>query len=450
MATTLKLTGLQACIEDAAAAWRDTSNSPPLPSSLAAVISKLSGLRNKLPAIYRESYFDPLLKTLGELTQAQWKNPNWHDFLSDLAQSVVQQAEGYEALATDAFQEVISDLYDGYLSASDRQHIKPPDFSIIPPLVRWGTPDFGPYTYGVDDFLHDLGFGAGMVSLPPSNANKGLMAWAALPHETGGHDILSADQGLLAELEVAVRSALKPMGDVMADYWGSRMSETGADVLGVLNAGPVAAIGLVAYFRGINDSLGNGPHLSPDGRADDSHPGDLVRAYLGAACVRLLKFKAKTQWAKLIEAEADKEPGVITLAGTVFTRAQVKKAVTAVAKAILKTKMQTLEDHSLDSIQNWQDDDEATVAEIRLSLLSGAALSPVLVDQAYATHVLAAACYSALQGAQTPIVAFDRMLPLLKTMHDNNPSWGPLFLRHPGNLRPHFAVDIKNRVKTKR
>ena len=28
-----------------------------------------------------------------------------------------------------------------------------------------------------------------------------------------------------------------------------------------------------------------------------------------------------------------------------------------------------------------------------------------------------------------------RMLALLKPMHDSNPSWGPLFIRHPGDVR---------------
>jgi hypothetical protein len=28
----------------------------------------------------------------------------------------------------------------------------------------------------------------------------------------------------------------------------------------------------------------------------------------------------------------------------------------------------------------------------------------------------------------------DRMLAMLKAMHDANPSWGPLFVRHPGSL----------------
>ena len=39
----------------------------------------------------------------------------------------------------DGFQEVISDLYDGFLSAEDRRGVKEPDFETIPPLVKPGS-----------------------------------------------------------------------------------------------------------------------------------------------------------------------------------------------------------------------------------------------------------------------------------------------------------------------
>ena len=33
---------------------------------------------------------------------------------------------------------------------------------------------------------------------------------------------------------------------------------------------------------------------------------------------------------------------------------------------------------------------------------------------------------------------FNRMINILKSMHDKNPAWGPLFVEHPGNLTRHF------------
>ena len=51
----------------------------------------------------------------------------------DIAQALLQHGVGYEALATDAFQEVVSDLYDGFLSAEDRGSVEPPDYGVIAP-----------------------------------------------------------------------------------------------------------------------------------------------------------------------------------------------------------------------------------------------------------------------------------------------------------------------------
>jgi hypothetical protein len=108
--------------------------------------------------------------------------------------------------------------------------------------VKWGNPDFGPYTWPVDA-TSVFGARAAVVNLPPSNARKGLLAWAALGHETGGHDILHADTGLQDELAAAIRQGLADLGDDMVEYWSSRIGEAAADVLGILNMGPAAAIG---------------------------------------------------------------------------------------------------------------------------------------------------------------------------------------------------------------
>jgi hypothetical protein len=48
--------------------------------------------------------------------------------------------------------------------------------------------------------------------------------------------------------------------------------------------------------------------------------------------------------------------------------------------------------------------------------------------------MVAAATGAALQqGANIPAL-FQRMLDLLKAKHDTNPLFGPLFVRHPGNI----------------
>ena len=145
--------------------------------------------------------------------------------------------------------------------------MKPPDHGAVPPLVRWGSAAAGPYTWPATDTA-SLGVNAPVVSLPAANATGGLLAWAALAHETAGHDVLAADEGLRDELARGVRDGLLAgkTAPAVADYWADRMDETAADVLGVLNMGPAAAVGLVGYFRAANGAWNGTASLRNVGR----------------------------------------------------------------------------------------------------------------------------------------------------------------------------------------
>ncbi len=269
--------------------------SPPITRDL---LTRLAAARDKLPPLYRTTAADPFVAALEEprrrrsspeLLAADPQRERTAGLMLDIAQAILQNGEGYEAKATDAFQEVISDLYDGFLSAADRQGVKEPDYEKIAPLVKWGNPDSGPYTWPADA-TRSFGLDVAIVNLPPANARRGLCAYAALGHESGGHDILHADEGLLRELGQRVRAALvaaKLPAD-LATYWSSRIDETASDVLGVLNLGPAAAVGLIAYFRGIRAAFGGGPALCERRRrgrpASGRHRARLARRRGGARC----------------------------------------------------------------------------------------------------------------------------------------------------------------------
>ena len=62
-------------------------------------------------------------------------------------------------------------------------------------------------------------------------------------------------------------------------------------------------------------------------------------------------------------------------------------------------------------------------------------LASELASGTYAAHVVAAAVTAALKSKAEVLLVFGRMLSLLKPMHDGNPSWGPMYVRHPGNVR---------------
>lgn len=440
------LGNLRACVEDARIAALDGDTGPADPLNFHELRGRLEASRGKLPPLYAETVFTPFTAALDEMgaqgfTELLLRDPQRDGIaglLLDIAHAILQNGEGYQEAATDGFQEVVSDLYDGFLSAEDRRGVEQPDEGVIPPLVKWGNPDFGPYTWPVDATL-TFGVRAAVVNLPPSNGRRGLLAWAALGHETAGHDILHADSGLKGELASAVQQGLLVgnLGQHMADYWSSRIDETASDVLGILNMGPAAGIGLIGYFRGLRGAFEGVPRLSNEGWDSDPHPADIVRGYLVGETVRLLQFDDHETWAECLLQETDRDLATIRLAGQTVTAAVAKKSAKTVADAIVRTRLSSLENHALGEIQTWRNLDESIVARIRETLETGGPVSDCLADGFYAAHVVAAAVTHAVAAGGDPVSVFARMVNVLKAMHDGNPSWGPLFVAHPGNVVRH-------------
>ena len=302
----ISLAGLGACVEEARAAALSPHSSPPDPTFFTSLRARLEKACQRLPEAYRSAVGDPLLRALdgmgpGGFARILAMDPGRTGaarLLLDVAQAVLQSGEGYQARATSAFQEVVGDLYDGFLSAEDRRGVRPPDHGVTPPLVRWGKAETGPYTWPATATA-TFDVKAAIVSLPAANAAGGLLAWPALAHETAGHDILEADDGLRADLASAVKKEVpsERIDPAVAAYWAERVDEAAADVLGVLNMGPAAAVGMVGYFRALNGAWRGVAELRSAGRAEDPHPADIARAYLAAETVRLLSFSGAERWA---------------------------------------------------------------------------------------------------------------------------------------------------------
>ena len=174
------IAGLTTCTEDARQAALMNDSGPSEPNVYHELLGRLEAVRTKLPPLYRESVVAPFISTLQDMGEQNFNRILTRDpqrerlggLMMDIAQAILQQGEGYAQDATDAFQEVVSDLYDGFLSAEDRQGVQPPDRGVIPPLVKWGNPDFGPYTWPVDA-TSSFGLRAGVVNLPPANSRHG-------------------------------------------------------------------------------------------------------------------------------------------------------------------------------------------------------------------------------------------------------------------------------------
>jgi hypothetical protein len=256
---------------------------------------------------------------------------------------------------------------------------------------------------------------------------------------TAGHDVLHADNGLQDELAEAVRKALADLGGNLGEYWSSRIDETSADVMGILNMGPAAGIGLVGYFRGLNKAFTGQATLRNDGPSGDAHPADIVRGFLAAETVALLSFSQNSTWSKLIADETVKDVSAITLAGITVPVDEARESARLVANAIANSKAKSLEGHALSEIQTWADKDESIVSVVRGALVTAGDIPDLGQDRVFAAHIVAAAVIEALaNGTDLPLI-FDRMIAILARMKDKNPVWGPLFVRHPGNISRDLA-----------
>lgn len=439
---------LLACMDDVTSAALDENTGPADPAEYHSLYGRLQEAADPPPPLYRVHVYEPFLQAVDKLSESGFNSMLSRDprkereagLFFDIAHAILQNSDAYEREATDAFQEVVSDLYDGFLSEEDRKGIKPPDESLIAPLVKWGRPQFGPYTWTAEATAH-FGIKTGIVNLPPANARHGLLAWSALGHETAGHDILHADKGLLAELQHHVYDALADelSNSTLANYWALRIDETASDILGILNTGPAAGIGLIGYFRGLNKAYTGVATLRNTGPQNDPHPADILRGYLAAETVRLLQFDNATEWAEALQEETDKDHSGILLGSTSLDVETAKKSAVIVARTITNARLNSLEGHALGQIQNWQNHDEKIVRDLRIHLSESLAVHDCVVSGMYAAHVVAAAVTASIAGEVPISDAFPRMTTLLKTMHDANPSWGPLYVRHRGDLSPHRA-----------
>lgn len=394
----------------------------------------------QLPYVYQEAAAKPLIGFLERLGEAKYKsvfsanssNESLKEIIPDAAIAILFHDE--MLVKSNAFQEVVSDLYDSFIKESRRTGketgvaIKPPAFGVIPPLVKFGSAEYGPYTWPGDATYYLLGMRCAIVSLPPAQASGGLLAWTALGHETGGHDVLHADRGLLDELGDKVYNAvLNEFNNTeLADYWYNCIDESVSDVCGYLNMGPSIGIGLVGYFKALGDGT-----LSTVGYTEGPHPIDLLRGYLAAAVAKRLPFTDALEWSEVITEETRMDNGRLWLYNSNGTWSsfpvslEVAIASTeVVAQTILRSNLVSLENHSLQGIQNWRDSDQMIVDNLISAFKSGRQIPKHLGGPGfYASHVVAAATQAALEEDADVGAIFSVMQNVLGLMHLNNPTW---------------------------
>src|SRR5262245_40948709 len=119
------ISNLANCVEDARLAALDSDPGPDEPNDFHNLRGRLQAIRSRFSPLYQAVAFDPYVATLDQLGENDFiqvllsdpKRERAGGLMMDIAQALLQRGEKFETRALGAFQEVVSDLYDGFLSA---------------------------------------------------------------------------------------------------------------------------------------------------------------------------------------------------------------------------------------------------------------------------------------------------------------------------------------------
>lgn len=427
-----------------------------------------------LPGIYHDVFLDPLKDIMEKqdysvlLENLDSNGGPWLDWLSSIYQRLGENYSDH-LQATHAFEECMADLYDGFLSLEERRGIKPPDHQIVSPLVTWGRPEWGPYIWPAT-VGGKIGMRMSVVSMPPAYS-RNIALWAALGHETGGHAILHADDGLLREignivekrilnakeldgLQATVNGRKVPLATCASAYWKYTIDETASDVCGILNLGPAAGIGLAALLIPLREGV-----LTNTAPSADIHPIDSLRILLAADVVSQLPdldSKRAEEWSNILEdivmRYGDKEnksfalytqiSGNRTHFDDIMPYDAMRSTVTLVAEAIAFTSLNTLEGHHLSEINTWSNADEDLAWRAVDDLVRGKSPSvekgPDEQD-VYAAHLLAGGIIASAKSGEISEIT-KLTIKALNKLYDSNPVWQGFPVRFRSDAHLHKMV----------
>ncbi|HAN93213.1 MAG TPA: hypothetical protein DCQ33_14205 [Nitrospira sp.] len=429
--TTIDISNLDIAMKEVTRAWKENSKEPVIDSDLKKRIERIRQASLKMPIAYNNRVLTNLINHIQNAYAANATTPQIDQYHQELEQIYVQRDINYQFDNLTALQEFCADIYMCFLSDALRHKVAKPQGLKFPPLALFGDPTLGPATFYAAPVK---GSPPAWVTLPPSSAQQDLLSWVALGHEVAGHDILHA-YDLISDMQKAVNDALAdPVKNRLASssefthdelillsnlrmYWSARIDEAVSDIMGLLNVGPAAGIGLLGYFRGLRASQGKGNKLSNTIDIRDPHPTDLWRVYLWAETLGQLPFASASEWRTVLLNEAKKD---CTNASPISKPAQneldnakisnwdgidqikvIKKSAEAFAKIILTTPWDKLNKKRLTDIYAWSDSDEKIVQQI-IPLIRQKDRPALAIDRDLrAAHICAAATLAAIgQGGE--------------------------------------------------
>jgi hypothetical protein len=376
-------------------AGRNSLGNEPVEARARELVQQFSGL---LPTGFEDAYSAPLQKRLPALFAQLTAGNIDANFLETLCGPVYQLGDSALKKDLHRFLAVVADLYDSFLNHTKRRAVNVPLVERLPPVAVWqSSPAQGPFTLPVDEASKLIGATIGAVSLPHGFAGHPFL-YAALTHETGGHDVIHADPGLMAQLQRGVYE-LFPDQRWLALLWDYWMDETAADVYGILNMGPAFAPSFAALIAVFLSGGGKGPaKLRTETGADetgalDVHPTDVLRIGVARGVVQALaglSASARNQYASafddLIALAGDGSSGVQIQGNArgfdgrslefmnAYPLDEMLLAASRVGNYVATVKLDALDGHSIQDIETWGDSDESTAAAIGSKLLQGSSV----------------------------------------------------------------------------
>jgi len=241
-----------------------TGSVPGIRASLASVQSIRAATSKGapfLPLVYQKDFYGPLdeklpgvMSKLRQQVQSGERPPEYMTMVLEALYGSVYQ-HGHRVTRVEPrpqlkrFLAVVSNMYRSFVDASKRTAAGVTLVTDTPPLALFqSTSDRGPFTIESDLMKQKFGLSIGVVSLPATYRDHPVL-WAGLSHEVGGHDVVHADDGLVAEMVTKTRALLTPhfaprrhldTATLNALIWSFWMDEAAADVYGILNMGPAS------------------------------------------------------------------------------------------------------------------------------------------------------------------------------------------------------------------
>lgn len=426
--------------------------SQPTAANFSAAIDPAS---SRLPLAFHAAYIDPLRKNLSQVMQ---QLSGADDMLETVGGAIYDhRVDGIDP-ELDRFLAVISNFYRSFLDATKRISAGfPPISEQLPPLAMFQHDGKnGPFTLTVDAISGLFGGTVGVVSLPSTFRDHPLL-WASLAHETGGHDCLHADAGLLPELAQSVQTffgggTIASGGHITVNQflgllWSYWMDEAASDVYGVMNIGPEFGLNLVAFFAAMWERLKptGKPTLRTFSGADpsthmlDPHPTDILRPYLimGATeALQALSADRRNQYSQdlqtLAQITADGAatveiqgrvpvgPGSSLPFNATLPMDVMQASAQHVGSLIASSTLTALGGNKIQALETWDDSDEDTALAIAQNMAANISVAGQGDDAALLAGATIAAF--AQPGLYDTITA--RLNEALDASFASDPYWG--------------------------